>query len=324
MTSRPTKCSSHKKGLLIFVNGAVSVVPLPEAVTAWLFDFSRSATKAPILQWLQDSVYTPSNTKSDLLDLLKGSRSMDAAIPQDRIFALSALTVNDQRIELNYSKTLQEHLTDIMRNNFLRVGFRFEPINASKCPWASGSPSWVANHPRILHELDEIRKLQNVLYAIRTGLILNKIIDATPNFRAGGQVPWILSQQNFPRPDILRLPCQVLGRINKYSDLDRTEEDLEYNQTILHRVVNSTIPTDDIVLENVGITFWLLALAALRKLVTFLAGPDNRKPSDLDFGDDHHGGDQLVRQICSLILCPGDEIPDALQEFHLRSSAIIH
>ncbi|PQE09074.1 Heterokaryon incompatibility protein [Rutstroemia sp. NJR-2017a BVV2] len=301
--------------LLRFVVVVSALVPLPQAVLPWLNDFMGSSINAPILRWILDSIESRRKTKSDLLDLLRGSGSMDATVPQDRIFALSALTVDDQKIDLNYSKTLQEYLADIMRNNFLRLGFRLEPLNVSECPWASGSPSWVANHPRI-QELNIIRKVQNAFYAIKINMGPHKIVQATPDFRAGGQVPWILSQQNFPRPDILRLPCQVLGRINRYSNLGPTEEDLERNRIIHDRVVNSPMPPDGSALDTDGINKWLVALSALQKLVSFLDGPDNRKLSDLHVFDNHHGGDQLVLQICSLILCPGEEIPDAFQEFY--------
>ncbi|PQE28346.1 heterokaryon incompatibility protein [Rutstroemia sp. NJR-2017a BBW] len=252
-----------------FATAAIALVTLPEAVRRWISSFHQSTTQAPILGWLDDVIDKPSNTKSDLLDLLKRSGSMDATVPQDRIFALSALTVNDQKIDLDYSKTLQEHLADVTRKNYLRLGFH---------------------------------------------------VNATPDFRAGGQAPWILSQQNFPRPDILRLPCQVLGRVINYGDLRPTEKDLERHRIIHDR---ASMPTDSLADGSTpntsGVRHWLKALSALRKLVSFLAGPDDRKLSDLDFAD---GGDQLVRQICSLILCPGVEVRDALQEFiHERDTA---
>jgi hypothetical protein len=107
----------------------LSSVPHKDATSEWLIQFALSYTKAPILKCVRNFIGGASYSDKELSDLLTDSGAMEATVPQDRIFALAALTTEDLGIDFTYSKSLLEYLEDITRNKFLRKGIQIKPLD---------------------------------------------------------------------------------------------------------------------------------------------------------------------------------------------------
>jgi hypothetical protein len=60
----------------------------------------------PMLKCLGNFIGDTSYTKRDILTLLRDSGDMGATVPQDRVFALSALTTDGLGIDFSYLKSL--------------------------------------------------------------------------------------------------------------------------------------------------------------------------------------------------------------------------
>ncbi len=150
---------------------------------------------------------------------------MGATIPQDRVFALSALTADDLGIDINYSKSLQDHLEDLMRNIFIRNGFQLELFDLNVCSWAAGSPSWVAYYYRGL-TISTLASIKIIYFYIdHREHHAPGVAEAMQDFMACGQAAFVILPVNFPRPGILKLQCQLLGRVHRHQCLEQSDEE---------------------------------------------------------------------------------------------------
>jgi hypothetical protein len=159
-----------------------------DTMSEWMIQFALSYTKAPILKCLRNFIGDASYSDKELSDLLTDSGAMEATVPQDRIFALAALTTEDLGIDFTYSKSLLEYLEDITRNKFLRKGIQIKPLDIDSCSWASGSPSWVAygNQP---FSINTLASMAHRDFFSHHGVLEGRTGQQV--FRACGQSPFI-------------------------------------------------------------------------------------------------------------------------------------
>jgi len=194
---------------------------------------------------------------------------MGATVPQDRIFTLSALTTDDLELDFNYEKPLHDYLEAIIKTRCLRRGLQLEPLNLKICAWASGSPSWVAESHRgfLLKLLASINF--NFLRLDHDISILEDFKTWPQDFRACGEGPFAISEANFPKPQVLKLQCHLLGQVNGAQRLEPTEEEEKLNEAILKEAAKHTEPR---YFSSMVASSWLAAVSALQKMKTFLGG----------------------------------------------------
>lgn len=293
----------------------ISGIRLDKPVLEWLGLLRRTFKLAPILRCLVlNFLGDTSDIQTDLLSLLQDCGTMGATVPQDRIFALSALTTDDLRLDLNYSKDLSEYLEDIVRHRFIRCGLQQTPLDINLCPWSSGSASWVANDTRGFG-INSLRSTTLNLFCLHFS---NAVEDVKlwQDFKACVQTPSTVSQLNFPRPGILKLQCVLLGKVQRQQCLATTDEEESRYQIVLRRAVDSNLlPDDDTAARSRVLLSSLAAVSVLQKLVFFLDDTDERKLSNFNIPQDHGSKDHLMWQILSLFIRPNKNT----NEHHQRS-----
>ncbi|RFU27238.1 hypothetical protein B7463_g9111, partial [Scytalidium lignicola] len=288
-------CGTRKEPLYFlfaiswFVN-SLSVFPFDNVVSAWMVGFRGSVFEAPVFTCV-DKLVRDTDKAVDIVELLKDSRAMAATIPQDRVFALSALTTDNLSININYSRSLPKHLEDIVRNRCLRYNRQFAPLDLDRCAWASGSPSWVAHHYRALPV--------NVLIPLLMKGFCGKYnfgefegSNALRLVKACGHTPFAVSEISFPGQGILKLQCQLLGRVTKYQRLDTSADELNQHQLIMNRAKNSRILRKLPQTNVMTINAWLVVVSVLQKLILLFTGERNIKLSDLVISQDDNSGYQ--------------------------------
>lgn len=212
---------SHKATLyqLLAIKQLTTTLQAPPGAAAmWFSKIGRLFAESPIIQsFAQFS--SAGNTSDDILELLNRLGNTGATQPQDRVFALSALTSNRLGLEIKYSLSLREHLEILTRNRFLASGIGLPPLELVKCPWAGDCPSWVIRRPDCLHVTQMIETILSLCIPRLHGPDQASKPDVTMNFGACGPHNTTLSPDNFPRLGIFKAPCWVIGQVKRHQTL---------------------------------------------------------------------------------------------------------
>ncbi|KAN0102168.1 Heterokaryon incompatibility protein (HET) domain containing protein [Hyaloscypha variabilis] len=295
-----------------FILCAISRIPFDILVLQWIYEIQKTSDDAPILKCLQDFIGDASDNQKDIMRLLGKSGAMGATVPQDRIFALAALSTHDLELEFDYAKPLHDYLENIIKNRCLRRGFQLEPLNIETCAWAEGSPSRVTEEHRgvLLNLLASIKF--NYICLDHDISILEDQKSWPQDFNACGKGPFPVSEANFPRARVLKLECHMLGHVEGVQRLEATDEEETHFQALIGEAFKAKEEGN---FGNMLTHSWLVAMNSLQKMVAFHGGPEPRKLSDLDTSEFKDNKDELSRNILSLFLRPPPEPRDFYQKY---------
>jgi hypothetical protein len=271
----PLYCFS---AILEFVH-AISFVSADTATIYRMYDLMQLLFDTPILQKLRYFCLPALVFERDILSLIAECSDMSVTVPQDRIFSLSALTTTGLGPEINYSKALPELLEEITHDSFLRRGLHSPQLNTTKCPWAAGSPSWVAICSGTAGSFSLNHWMQFSRVAAVNGINdRHKFAQAADEFAACGQDSYTVTRNNFPRPGILRIPCIVLAQVDMFQRLGPTEEDIKQQTAILDHATNLGGASQGGNFKQQDLSQLLFSTSALTKLTAFFDTVTDLKP----------------------------------------------
>jgi hypothetical protein len=251
-------------------------ISVSDALSDWYETISFSVLDSPIPKALCLSL------RSRLLELMQLTAELDATIPQDRIFALLGLATDGDTlgIRVDYSKSLKEYLEIITREYFLS-GIKFGYLTTETHPWACGSPSWVAQQSNgFSHELLSDVKVK-ILRTMNTPIF--------EDFRAYGKMDFVVSQTNFPRPGILKLPCHLVGIVNRTQPLEPTKNEYIEFIALVDQALRSLPPQIKSLFNTPNTISCLVTIGILRNIASFLGISVDRLPKELATSNKSHG-----------------------------------
>jgi hypothetical protein len=169
-------------------------------------------------------------------------------------------------------------------------------LDLEGCPWASGSPSWVA-YFYCGHSLGDLSYFAWAYVYLDHSFGITKEGKYGRTSKRAGRCQSTISQINFPRPRILKLQCQSLGRIQRNQRLDLTDEEEKQYRIMLSQAVNLKAPHT---IETTVEYSLLVTVSVLQKLISFLGGQDIRKLPEPETSQNSGSRDQLEREISSV------------------------
>jgi hypothetical protein len=147
--------------------------------------------------------------------------------PLDKVYGLMSISTDLEGLKdlFSYNKTIRQLIMEVMKFTLLRHGMRhiqegqwFQypdfPELPSGCPESGISPYWPSwvNVGEAIYPSGAASGPLNLLHRGRPEV-------AFKQFQASGTYSYELSLLNFPRPDVLRIPCRIIAKVERVCDL---------------------------------------------------------------------------------------------------------
>lgn len=257
----------------IFSEPALATFVLDYKTLTRLSETFESIMETPLLNFFNGTLLNEKKAERDILALLRASLGMQATVAQDRVFALISLASGGvtAAVNIDYDAPLPQLLEDLVKNAFIANRIELGMLNISDCPWAKGSPSWVAL-AKLRVTPEKTRRAVERLTQFRAPDV--ERFDITEEFHASADHGLAISEEHFPRPGILRLPCYVAGVVASQASLEATEAEKAKIGDTLDRLI-------ELQPERIGsgttneLSITLFVHATLKKLSHFLFGSVN-------------------------------------------------